>query len=225
MIQFENYIHQICGKESFIPANFVNEQFRVYNNYCKKIISSSSNEDWLKNEIKAVVEQLLMEREEVEKKLTKGELYLYDQTFAQKLKPESIKELIHSKLVEEIFLVRNLFRENREYDYQPSDEDKHDEKYTRVKRLIKNPDALKKINNLSISEQIYLEYMDKTEKADDLKEEERRFSQSERQYFKTGFVTRLPPKSYERMARDIFVHPEDQIYVPGSLEETELFKK
>jgi hypothetical protein len=40
----------------------------------------------------------LAEREAVEKKLTKGELYLYDQEMSKKLTPENIKILIKQKL-------------------------------------------------------------------------------------------------------------------------------
>jgi len=58
-----------------------------------------------------------------------------------------------------------------------------------------------------MAEQIYIKYMEDTSNKDDLKEQERRFVQNERQYFKNGYVTRLPMKSYNRMARDVFVHP------------------
>lgn len=36
----------------------------MYNEYCKKVISSESNEEWFRNEVKAVIDQLLAERYE-----------------------------------------------------------------------------------------------------------------------------------------------------------------
>jgi len=79
MILFENYIHQVSGKESFIPTNFVNEQGKIFNAYCHKIMNSDTYEKWVREEVRAVIEQLLGERETIERKLTKGQLYLYDQ--------------------------------------------------------------------------------------------------------------------------------------------------
>ena len=38
-------------------------------------------------------------------------------------------------------------------------------------------------------------------------------------------TTRLPFKSYHRMARDLFVYPEDMISTPSSQEEIDRFKK
>ena len=161
MMEFERYIHIICGKESFIPDQFVNSQHKQYNQYCQSVVSRQSNEEWLKTEIRAVISQLLQERELIEKKLTKGELYLYDQKLSKQLEPENIKSLVKQKLTEEVFLVKNLFADEREYDLQPNEEEQADLHYTKVKRTIKNPEALKKLNNLSISEQIYQEYMHK----------------------------------------------------------------
>jgi hypothetical protein len=60
--------------------------------------------------------------------------------------------LIKSKLTEEVFLVKNIFSDRRDLDFMPTEEEAADEEYTRVKREVKNPDALKKLNNLAISE-------------------------------------------------------------------------
>lgn len=60
-------------------------------------------------------------------------------------------------------MVKNLFVDRREYNFKPTEAEESDFEYTKTKRIIKNPEALKKLNNLSISEQIYLEYMSKKE--------------------------------------------------------------
>lgn len=41
--------------------------------------------------------------------MTKGELYLFDQTFHEKLKPASIRLLIQKKIDEEIYVLKNIF--------------------------------------------------------------------------------------------------------------------
>ena len=70
-----------------------------------------------------------------------------------------MRELVRQKLVEEIFIVKNIFADSREYEYNPDFYEQEDIKYTKMKRTIKNPDALKKFNNLNMSEQIYQEYV------------------------------------------------------------------
>lgn len=60
---------------------------------------------------------------------------------------------------------------------------------------------------------------------EDMLPEERRFAQKERQYYKSEFCTRLPFKSYHRMARDAFVYPEDMPSVPSNERDIDLFKK
>lgn len=37
---------------------------------------------------------------------------------------------------------------------------------------------------------------------------EKKFADTEKLYYKNGIATRLPFKSYHRMARDVFVYPE-----------------
>lgn len=107
----------------------------------------------------------------MERKLTKGQLFYFDQQFSAKLRPDYIKTLIQNKLEEEIYLVKNVFKDNREYDFEATEEERGDEKYTRVKRLMKNPDALKKFNNLNLSEQIYLQYMLKSKNTEGMSNE------------------------------------------------------
>ena len=169
----------------------------------------------------------MAERYEVEKKLTKGELALYDQELDKKLKPENIKQLVKSKLTEEVFVVKNIFSEKRNFDFEATDAELSDEEYARTKREIKNPDALKKLNNLKISEEIFIEYMQKynMQGEEGMTSEEKKFALKEAALFKTGYVTRLPFKSYHRMARDVFVYPEDMTSVPSTDRERELFKK
>lgn len=65
MMEFERYIHIICGKENFVPENFVSSEFKSYNDYCKNVITTDNNKEWLKKEVRAVVDQLLAERYEV----------------------------------------------------------------------------------------------------------------------------------------------------------------
>jgi hypothetical protein len=84
---------------------------------------------------------------------------------------------------------------------------------------------LKKLNNLALSEEVYVEYMNRTAgKEGDLPAAERRFAKDQRHYYKHGMVTRLPSKSYHRMARDLYAYPEE-IYPQKSAEEISLFKK
>jgi hypothetical protein len=59
------------------------------------------------------------------------------------------------KLTEEIFLVRNIFSDPREFSYELNTEEKAEEEYVKTKRVIKNTDALRKLNNLEMSEKIY----------------------------------------------------------------------
>lgn len=52
--------------------------------------------------------------------------------------------------------------------------------------------------------------MEKTAgKPDDLSAAEAKFSKDQSYYYKNGMVTRLPSKSYHRMARDLFDYPEE----------------
>ena len=81
---------------------------------------------------------------------------------------------------------------------------------------MKNPQALKKLNNLNISEQIYLEYMNEVKDKDDLPRLQKKFVEEEREFFRNGLASRLPFKSYHRMARDVFVYPEDMVKVPDT---------
>jgi hypothetical protein len=98
MLEFEKYIHKICGKEAFLPANFVNPQFQQYNDYCKQILAPLTHQQWLRHELRNVIQQLLSEREEMERKLTKGELIHFDKQFERKLLPNSVRRLIRNKL-------------------------------------------------------------------------------------------------------------------------------
>jgi hypothetical protein len=150
MMEFERHIHRICGSESFIPVGFVDNGGEEVG-YCQGVIGSQADEAWARGEVRAVVEQLLAQRQEVESKLTKGELYLYDQELAEQLRPENIRELVRGKLTEEVFLVKNLFSDRRDYDFRPNEEEVFDFEYTRVKRTVKNPEALKKVNNMGLS--------------------------------------------------------------------------
>jgi len=54
---------------------------------------------------------------------------------------------------------------------------------------------------------------------------ERKFAENEKLYYKNGMCTRLPFKSYHRMARDIFSYPEESIKVPTTQDERDQFKK
>ena len=55
-----------------------------------------------------------------------------------------------------------MFVDSRNYDSQLSEEEEGDEEYARAKRAIVNREALKKLNNLSLTEEAYVEYMEKT---------------------------------------------------------------
>ena len=46
----------ICGKEGFMPANYVSEEHKKYVDFCKKMISAEGNEEWLRREVRAVIE-------------------------------------------------------------------------------------------------------------------------------------------------------------------------
>lgn len=65
-------------------------------------------------------------------------------------------------------MIKNMFSDRRQYQLIPSDEEASDLQYTKIKRTIKNPEALKKLNNLSISQQVYLEYMNEATRKVDL---------------------------------------------------------
>jgi predicted sulfurtransferase len=56
-----------------------------------------------------VIEQLLAERLEAEQRLSKGELYLFDQRFHQNFSTKNIRLLIQKKMEEEVYLLRNMF--------------------------------------------------------------------------------------------------------------------
>jgi hypothetical protein len=62
MILFEKHIHEVCGKENFMPTGFINEEHKIYNNYCQKLFRPKSFDQWLSDELKIVVDQLLNER-------------------------------------------------------------------------------------------------------------------------------------------------------------------
>lgn len=118
-----------------------------------------------------------------------------------------------------------MFVDERQYDAQLTEEEIADEKYTRSKRAIRNTEALKKLNNLSLSEEIFVEYMERTSKEiEELSAAEQKFAKDQRQYYKNGMVTRLPTKSYHRMARDLFAYPEE-ITPKQTQDEIDLFKK
>jgi hypothetical protein len=119
-----------------------------------------------------------------------------------------VRQLLREKLEEEVFLLKNMFAERRHYDPKLTEEEVGDEEYARTKRAVRNPDALKKLNNLALSEEIYVEYMDRTaDREGELPPAESQFAKDQRQYYKHGLVTRLPEKSYHRMARDLFAYP------------------
>ena len=125
--------------------------------------------------------------------------------------------MVNQKLTEEVFLIKNVFSPQSKFDYEPTELEEHDLEYTKMKRSIKSNEALKKLNNLSISEQIYQEYMHSyhhEDTGDNMSTEEKRFAEKESLYYKGDFTTRLPFKSYHRMARDLFVYPEDNTSVP-----------
>lgn len=131
-----------------------------------------------------------------------------DQRLQTRFSAANVRQLLREKLEEEIFIIKNMFSEERKYDPKITEEEAGDEEYTRTKRAIRNPDALKKLNNLAISEEIYVEYMDRTGgKEGELPPAESKFAKDQRQYYKHGMVTRLPEKSYQRMARDLFAYP------------------
>ena len=59
----------------------------------------------------------MKERETVEKKMTKGELYIFDQEFVKKFEPENIRQMISNKLTEEVFVIKNMFTDSRDFDF------------------------------------------------------------------------------------------------------------
>jgi hypothetical protein len=70
-----------------------------------------------------------------------------------------------------------------------------------------------------------MEYMDRTQdKEGELPPAESKFAKDQRQYYKHGMVTRLPEKSYQRMARDLFAYPEEA-YPQRTAEQIASFKK
>lgn len=86
-----------------------------------------------------------------------------DQRLQTRFSAVNVRQLLREKLEEEIFIIKNMFSEERNYDPKLTEEEVGDEEYTRAKRAIRNPEALKKLNNLALSEEIYVEYMDRTE--------------------------------------------------------------
>jgi hypothetical protein len=62
MMLFEKYVHQVCGQEAFLPADFVPKNAQTLNAYCAKLFRPRSLPQWLNEELQAVVEQLLGER-------------------------------------------------------------------------------------------------------------------------------------------------------------------
>ena len=174
--------------------------------------------------MKAVVDELLSQREAVEPRLTKGELTLYDNKLNEQLASGQMRRLIHSKLEEEIYMVKNLFGSQREFNLELNDEEQADEEYTRTKRAIKNPEALQRMNNMHLSEEVFQEFMHEgLEGNRKMTKEENEFYAEQSKYYKSeGFVTRLPFKTYQRVAKEIYAYPEDQMPPP---EEPALFKR
>ena len=82
-----------------------------------------------------------------------------------------------------------------------------------MKRLIKNPEALKRMNNMHISEEIFQEFMHEanSRKRKMTKEENEFFAEQSKFYRKNGFVCRLPWKTYQRVAKEIYTYPEDSL--------------
>lgn len=83
--------------------------------------------------------------------MSKGELFLFDKKFHQKFNPANIRLLIKKKIEEEVYLLRNVFGDLRQYDFEANEEEIADEQYTRAKRNIRNAEALKKLNNLALT--------------------------------------------------------------------------
>ena len=59
MILFEKHIHEVCGKDSFIPTGFINQEHKLYNKYCQALFRPKHFDEWLDEQINIVVEQLL----------------------------------------------------------------------------------------------------------------------------------------------------------------------
>jgi hypothetical protein len=51
--------------------------------------------------------------------------------------------------------------------------------------------------------------MEKADQVEHMTAAERKFARHEKQFLRAGFASRLPSKSYHRMARDLFVYPEE----------------
>ena len=82
-----------------------------------------------------------------------------------------------------------------------------------MKRLIKNPQALIRMNNMHISEEIFQEFMDEANsgRRKMTKEENEFFAEQSKFYRANGFVCRLPWKTYQRTAKEIYTYPEDSL--------------
>lgn len=86
--------------------------------------------------------------------MSKGELVLYDQEFADLLTPDTIRAVILLKLQTEISTVRNMFPQSNNYSFEISELEQSERQYTKIKNEIKNPIALKKLNDLVLTEHV-----------------------------------------------------------------------
>lgn len=123
MMLFEKHVHEVCGKEAFLPDDFVPQVTKALTAHCARLFRPKTLPHWLMDELQAIIDQLLAERLEAEQKLTKGELYLFDQRFHQRFSPQNIRLLIKKKLEEEVYLLRNMFVDERQYDAKLTEEE------------------------------------------------------------------------------------------------------
>lgn len=71
MMLFEKHVHQVCGPDAFLPKNFVSPITNSLNATVASLLRAQPQE-WLNEQLKAVIEHLLGERMEAERRLTKG---------------------------------------------------------------------------------------------------------------------------------------------------------
>lgn len=71
MMLFEKHVHQACGPDAFLPKDFCSPETASLNAVTAALLRAQPQQ-WLSDQLKEVLEHLLGERMEAERKLTRG---------------------------------------------------------------------------------------------------------------------------------------------------------
>lgn len=154
----------MAGNTMFLPKYlYESANKREYETLKSLIDVSLTNEEWFISKIRSAISNILEFRLFHEKRMSEGELRVFDQDYAELFSPEIMGLVLRFETHAEESLARNMAGLE---DKELSTNDTIDSEYLDIKKEVKNPRALKMLNNLIMSHNVINDRLDEIRKGD-----------------------------------------------------------